>query len=204
MCSERFADERQVSTEGRDRLEHERQIIVPYLQFMCDGRITQLVIGTDDETGKKNGGPNPVIFQIWKPTDNVNYRLFGMIELPQGVTIPGNPEDFLLVNFSIPNNINLFFHHGDVVGYYQPDDLRAKIWTIRNSSYTAYRERVSNYTTTFDLSSNSVETRDDRQPLIHIIYGKCILAKCQTYILDDVCYIATFLIQITSDLRCGQ
>lgn len=171
MCSERFADERQVSTEGRDRLEHERQIIVPYLQFMCDGRITQLVIGTDDETEKKNGGPNPVIFQIWKPTDNVNYRLFGMIELPQGVTIPGNPEDFLLVNFSIPNNINLFFHHGDVVGYYQPDDLRAKIWTIRNSSYTAYREQISNYTTTFDLNGDSVETRDDRQPLIHIIYG---------------------------------
>ena len=176
MCNERFADERQVSIEGRDRLEHERQIIVPYLQFTCNGRITRLIVGTDDETGKKNGGLNPLIFQIWKPTGDATYRLFGMIELPQGVAIPGNPDDFLLVNFSIPNGIDLFFHHGDVVGYYQPDDLRAKIWTIRNSSYTAYRQQVSNYTTTFNISSDSVQTKEDRQPLIHIIYGKCIFS----------------------------
>ena len=133
---------------------------MPYLQFTCNGRITWLIVGTDNETEKNHGGPDPVIFQIWKqPT--ATYNLFGMIELPEGVTVPGEPEDFLLVNFSIPNGINLFFYYGDVVGYYQPDNLRAKIWTIRNSSYTAYRERVSNYTTTFDISSSSVQPKDD-------------------------------------------
>ena len=96
-----------------------------------------------------------------------------MIELPVGVA--GSSNDFLLVNFSIPTDYNLFFHDGDVVGYYQPDDLRAKIWTVRNSSYPAYRLRVSNYTTTFDTSSDSVQVRDDRQPLIHVIHGKQVI-----------------------------
>ena len=95
-----------------------------------------------------------------------------MIELPEGASVAGNPDDFLLVNFSIPTDTNLFFHDGDAVGYYQPDDLRAKIWTIRNSSYPAYRLQVSNYTMTFDTNSDSVEVRNDRQPLIHVIYGK--------------------------------
>ena len=93
-----------------------------------------------------------------------------MIELPQGVAV--GSDDYLLVNFSIPTGTNLFFHDGDVVGYYQPDDLRARIWTVRNSSYPAYRLRVDNYTTTFDINGESVQRRDDRQPLIHMIYGK--------------------------------
>ena len=95
-----------------------------------------------------------------------------MTELPQGASVAGNPDDFLLVNFSIPTGNSLYFRDGDVVGYYQPDDLRAKIWTVRNSSYPAYRLQVSNYTTTFDTSSDSVEMRNERQPLIHVIYGK--------------------------------
>ena len=172
LCTNRFASEQQVTTEGHDRLEHERQIIVPYLQFMCNGRITRLIVGTDDETGKRNGGPNPLIFQIWTPTVDATYRLSGLIELPEGVTTPGNPDDFLLVNFSIPTDVNLFFHHGDVVGYYQPNELRARIWTIRNSSYVAYRLRADNYTTTIDLNDDAVDDRNERQPLIQVIYGK--------------------------------
>ena len=150
-------------------MEHERQIIIPYLQFLCSGRITRLIVGTDKESGR-NSGPNPIIFQIWKPNGNDTYSLFGMIELPEGVA--GDPDDFLLVNFSIPANNSLFFHDGDVVGYYQPDDLRARIWTVRNSSYPAYRIRVDNYTTTFDVHGDSVNVRNDRLPLIHVIYGK--------------------------------
>ena len=138
---------------------------------MCNGRITQLVVGTDRETGRESG-PNPVIFQIWMPTGDATYRLSGMIELPEGVTTPGNPDDFLLVNFSIPSDVNLFFHHGDVVGYYQPDELRARIWTIRDTSYVAYRLRADNYTATIDLNDDAVQERDDRQPLIQVIYGK--------------------------------
>ena len=171
MCTDRFASEQQVSTEGRDRLEHERQIIIPYLQFTCNGRITRLIVATDRETGRESG-LNPVIFQIWKPTGDATFRLFGMIDLPEGVTIPGNPNDFLLVNFSIPADVNLFFHHGDVVGYYQPNELRARIWTIRNDSYVAYRLRTDNYTATFDLNGDEVQTRDERQPLIQVVYGK--------------------------------
>lgn len=144
---------------------------------MCNGRITRLIVGTEDETGKRNGGPNPIIFQIWRPTGDTTYGLFGMIELPEGADVEGSSNGFLLVNFSIPTDNNLFFHDGDVVGYYQPDDLRAKIWTIRNSSYPAYRLRVNNYTATFDTSSDSVEVRNDRQPLIHVVYGK------QSYII---------------------
>ena len=128
--------------------------------------------------------------------DAATYNLFGMIELPEGVTVPREPEEFLLVNFSIPNDINLFFHHGDVVGYYQPDNLRAKIWTIQNSSYTAYRERVSNYTTAFDISSGSVQTKGNRQPLIHVIYGKCIFSYlCQVHVAS---YLMMLIISLAS------
>ena len=179
MCTDRFASEQQVSTEGQDRLEHERQIIIPYLQFACNGRITRLIVGTDRETGRESG-PNPVIFQIWKPTGDATFRLFGMIELPEGVTISGNPDDFLLVNFSIPADVNLFFHHGDVVGYYQPDELRARIWTVRNDSYVAYRLRTNNYTAIFDLNDDEVQTRDERQPLIQVVYGKYYYANNST------------------------
>ena len=186
LCTERFASEQQVSSEGDDRLEHERQIIVPHLRFMCNGRVTRLIVSTDDETGKKNGGPNPLIFQIWQPTGDTTYRLSGMsIELPQGVAVDSSNDDFLLVNFSIPAKINLFFHHGDVVGYYQPDELRAKIWTIRNSSYVAYRLRVNNFTRTFDTDDDSVQTKDDRQPLIHVIYGNTFVLK---YLVVFGCY----------------
>ena len=93
-----------------------------------------------------------------------------MIELPEGVA--GDPRDFLLVNFTIPANNSLFFHDGDVVGYYQPGDLRARIWTIGNSSYPAYYIQADNYTTTFDIHGESVDMRDDQLPLIQVIYGK--------------------------------
>ena len=183
MCTERFASEQQVSSEGDDRLEHERQIIVPHLRFTCNGRVTRLIVSTDDETGR-NSGPNPLIFQIWQPTGNTTYRLSGMpIELPQGVVVDDHLDDFLLVNFSIPANINLFFHHGDVVGYYQPDDLRARIWTIRNSSYVAYRLRANNFTRTFDIDDELVQENSNRQPLIHVIYGNMFLVNCTGMLL---------------------
>ena len=173
LCTERFASEQQVSSEGYTRLRRQRQIIVPHLRFMCNGRVTRLIVSTE-----KDYGPDPLIFQIWQPTGNTTYRLSGMpIELPQGVVVDDRLDDFLLVNFSIPANINLFFHHGDVVGYYQPDDLRARIWTIRNSSYVAYELRANNFTRTFDIDDESVRARDDQQPLIHVIYGN----TCKLY-----------------------
>lgn len=167
MCTDRFASEQEVTGRGDDRLERERQIIVPHLQFMCNGRITRLIVSTDEE-GRRSG-PNPILFQVWKLTGNTTYRLSGMIELPEGVEIS---RDFFLVNFSIPTGVNLFFHDGDVVGYYQPDQIIARIWTIENDLYLAYRLQVDNYTTTFDISDDSVEVRDERWPLIQVIYGK--------------------------------
>ena len=144
---------------------------------MCNGRITRLIVSTDEEGGR-NGGPNPIVFQIWKPTGNTTYRLFGMTELPEGVMLS---RDFFLVNFSIPSGVNLFFHDGDVVGFYQPDMLIARTWTIRNNSYRAYRLRADNYTTTFNTSSDSVDVRNDRQPLIQVIHGKYCMECLYTF-----------------------
>ena len=169
LCTDRFATDVTDNLNDAKTLAHQRQALVPYMQFTCNGRITRLTISTEDQSGKPHYGQNPVTFQMWQPTGSTTYRLVGQVELPEGVTLSGND---LLVNFSIPTGLDLFFHHSDVIGYFQPDDLREKILNDDNdNSYFAYELNTNTIATTFDVSSGSVSRRNSRKPLVKVTHG---------------------------------
>lgn len=167
LCTDRFAVGITDDLSDSKTLAHKKQFLVPYLQFMCNGRITRLTVSTEDQRGKKHYGQNPVTFQVWQPSGLTTYRLAEQIDLPEGVTLSRND---LLVNFTILTGLNLFFHQNDVVGYFQPDDLREKI--LNDDDDDSYYELSTNtIATTFNTNSGSVSRRNSQKPLVKVTYG---------------------------------
>ena len=65
------------------------------------------------------------------------------------------------------------FQTGDVIGYHHGTPLRYQLWSIDSNGYTTYfhRDTISPLNT-FTIISNDVQSADNKQPLIEVMYGK--------------------------------
>ena len=65
------------------------------------------------------------------------------------------------------------FQTGDVIGYHHGTPLRYQLWSIDSNGYTTYfhRDTISPLNT-FTIISNDVQSANNRQPLIEVMYGK--------------------------------
>ena len=62
------------------------------------------------------------------------------------------------------------FQSGDVIGYYHPNEVRYRLWTIETIEYTSYSRDEGSPPTVFNI--NNVDNSDTSQPLIQVLYGK--------------------------------
>ena len=83
-----------------------------------------------------------------------------------------NGDDYYLGNVSCTGNNRIEFQSGDVIGYHQGSDVHYRLWNIDTNGYTPYYYRNTSVPLEFFTISNSVQPRDNRQPLIEVMYGK--------------------------------
>ena len=65
------------------------------------------------------------------------------------------------------------FQSGDVIGYKYANGLGYRVWSIKTAGYKSYHtERSLLSNPSFNLSDGTVRCKDDKQPLIQLIFGK--------------------------------
>ena len=146
-----------------------RQIIMPNLNFSCNGRITGI---TASMYSIRRFGSLPV-FQVWHPLSpglNV-YSKIGQVqfEAPEGENI----TRVYISTVSLTGNDQIEFQSGDVIGCYQPFNSRYIVGANNHSrNYTSYFTSSSSLTTT-TINVNSVNYFETMfQPLISVIIGE--------------------------------
>ena len=143
-----------------------RQIIMPNLNFSCNGRITGVTANMYSIT---RFGSLPV-FQVWHPLSpglNV-YSKIGQVqfEAPEGENI----TRVYISTVSLTGNDQIEFQSGDVIGCYQPFNSRYTVGANNDTNYTSYFTRSSSLTTTAINVNNYFETI--LQPLISVMIGE--------------------------------
>ena len=143
-----------------------RQVIVPRIEFSCNGRITGYLISLESDS---SSGGYPSV-QVWHPTSSTVYTRVDT-ECALTANDISNMGDYYLGDVSCNGNNRIEFQSGDVIGYHQGDEMRYRLWSIETMGYTSYYHDESNPLTTFNIN-NVDSTIENRQPLIQVMYGK--------------------------------
>ena len=143
---------------------HNRLIIIPRLNFTCNGRITSIAARVSF-----NNRDNYPFVQVWRAASVGSvYNKIGEAQLlSRGRPIPG----YLVANITLTGNNRIEVQSGDVVGYYHPHEARLRVRTIRTRGYILYQFSGSHESV--DLN-NSISNDDNQQPLIQFTIGKCL------------------------------
>ena len=160
-----------------------RQVIIPSMNFNCNGRITSVAASIDspDIFGIRIGDTLPV-FQVWHPqTPGSNiYSVIGQVQFQLG-TLQSRGYFNSVVSLTGDNRIE--FQAGDVIGYYHPSNP-IRVVGIIISNYISYAFSFNNLTTINISNYNGFQ----RQPLISVMTGEFILtiaiAKSVSYSID--------------------
>ena len=140
------------------------QIIMPSLNFTCNGRISGV---TANVSVLWESGSLPV-FQVWHPL-SPGSNIYSKIGEVQFETEARVSSYFISVSLTSLRNNQIEFQSGDVIGCYQPFNSPYRILWISDASYTVYFNSVSNSTDTV----NSVNYRTRIwQPLISVMTGE--------------------------------
>ena len=143
----------------------DRTVIVPRLNFTCNGRITNIRV----RISTRDTGTDFPSIQVWRqsPTPQL-YNLVGgvQIQLSHLNTQSANQEAII----SLTGNDRIQFLSGDVIGFYNPPDSGYVFEDIPTLGYVYYVFVGSN-AESFDLATASV-VPNRRQPLIQFILGE--------------------------------
>jgi len=153
----------------------ERQIIVPWLNFTCNGRITGIIVSTK----KNDGGLHNPYLEVWHPQtpDSTIYNKIGEVQLTDSeavVEIDGDGNIFWLLKTFLDEGNKIEFESGDSVGFYHPPASHYHLWTIEATGYTGYGNISSNPLSTFSLDNSQISA-PDRQPLVEFTIGTCVI-----------------------------
>ena len=145
------------------------RVIVPRINFSCNGRITGYLISLERLSG---GGRNELpIIQVYRPTIGSLFNEKDHYTLNRDEIT--NMGDYYLANVSFTNNDRIEFQSDDVIGYYIPDGSRYNVWNIETEGYTSYIDEDDRES--FSINSETDSTEDNRQPLILVIFGKAYI-----------------------------
>ena len=156
-----------VQQRGDANIGRNRQLIVPRLNFTCNGRINSIRARVNyDET--KNSYP---CFQVWRATsaDSTIYNKTGEVQLSDDqVTRSGG---FLIANIMLSSNDAIEFQLGDVVGYYHPSSSRYLVRHILTDGYVLYRFNGPPAADNSEDISQPSGMATNRQPLLQFDIG---------------------------------
>lgn len=164
ICS----DDVDIQLDGNDQVGTGRIVIVPRLNFTCDGRITNIRAKMSRRTGFLIFG-RPYL-QIWRPMSLIYNRIHVVQINFDHVTLLSDSR--VIINITLTGDERMEFQSGDVIGYYHPSNSRYQVRTIRTDGYIQYRSDGSSASTSVDLNTaSSGDITDQRQPLIQFTIG---------------------------------
>ena len=147
------------------------QVIVPDSDFSCNGRITGYLISLESAS---SSGDYPIV-QVWHPTNSTVYtRVDTECPLTESdISRMRNGDEYYLGNVTCTGENRIEFQSGDVIGYYHANEVQYRLWTIETMGYTSYIHDQGSPSNMFNI--NNVDYSETRQPLIQVLYGKCVL-----------------------------
>ena len=144
----------------------DRTVIVPRLNFACNGRITNIRVSVNGST--HNTGTNFPYVQVWRQSPpSQPYTLVERVQIQPSHLI--NQSANLEANISLTGNNRIQFLSGDVIGFYNPPDSGYTIEDVRTDGYVYYVFRGSN-ASSLNLATGFMSNR--RQPLIQFTLGE--------------------------------
>ena len=157
-----------VQQDGGSQIGSDRVAIIPRLNFTCNGTITSVIARVRFDSDRID---YPA-FQVWRltSTGSTTYNKIGEVQLQSDDQVTGSGE-YQTANIILTGNNTIEVQSGDVVGYYHPPDVRYQVRTIRTDGYILYQFDGSHESV--DLN-HDVDIRNNRQPLIQFIIGRCV------------------------------
>ena len=104
-----------VQQNGNNQIGRDRLVIIPRLNFTCNGSITSIRARVAfDDSSNRNEYPS---FQIWRPSTTVSpeYNIIGEVEL-QDNQVFLDSDNFGIANITLTGNNIIEVQSGDVVG----------------------------------------------------------------------------------------
>ena len=148
-----------------------RTVIVPRLNFTCNGRITNIRVRIDSATEifPDNTGTNLPYIQVWRqsPTSQLNYSLVDKVQIQSDHL--NTQLTYLEAIIPLTGNDRIQFLSGDVIGFYNPPDSGYVTRDIQTTGYVFYVFVGSN-ASSFNLSAGIMSDR--KQPLIQFTLGE--------------------------------
>ena len=157
-----------IQQEPNSRFGRERLVIIPRLNFSCNGRVTNIRARVNRSLA--NTELTLLYFQVWRPLSS-NSRIYNKISEFQFQSNDQVTKG--IVNISLTGNA-MEFHSGDVIGYYQPSQTHYAVTDINIEGYVLYRFDISPPPNLVDLSE-ATRTFNARQPLLQFTIGNIII-----------------------------
>ena len=157
---------------GFFRVPPERQALFPFANFSCNGRITGVTASVDTVT---NGVTlNYPYLEVWHPqAPGVGvFDKVGEVQIKSEVVkeVDASDNTFWLLSISLNGSDRVEFEFGDVIGFFQPSDMRYVLWMIETKGYTGYGNIASISSSTLSIAAVDI-TAPDRQPMFELIVG---------------------------------
>ena len=118
----------------------DRTVIVPRLNFTCNGRITNIRVRIDNATElfPDNAGTNFPYIQVWRqsPTSQLNYSLVNKVQIQSDHL--NTQLTYLEAIIQLTGNNRIQFLSGDVIGFYHPPDSGYVTRDIQTPGYVFY------------------------------------------------------------------
>ena len=153
-----------------------RVSIITRLNFTCNGTIIRIRARVRCNCGGNT--TNFPFFQVWRPTSGGStvYNRVGEVQLQSDDQVTSGSNGFQEANIILTGNNTIQFQSGDVMGYYDPGDVRYQVRTITTAGYLLHHNQFAQSPETIDL--NNFNPIANRQPLIQFTVGKCTCKDC--------------------------
>ena len=161
-------DVNNVQQVGNDIISPDRTVIVPRLNFTCNGRITNIRVGLN----RTNDGANFPYVQVRRPLPSASLLFYGLVnnvQIQSSHLTQFNMSTFQEATILLTGHNRIQFLSGDVIGFYSPPDSGYVIRDIATTGYVYYIFEGSN-ASVFTLGSGVMSNR--RQPLIQFTLGE--------------------------------
>ena len=161
------ADRVTIQQNGYDLVNRHEIVIIPRLNFTCDGRITNIRVRIVPPFFLDISNEYPYI-QVWRPSTQMVYDKIGEIQVQRSQL---SRPFFFEGNIPLTDSDSILVQSGDVVGFYNPPGTDHYVRTIPTEGYVLYSFAGSIDTMSLNLS-NATGSTGRHQPLIQFTFGK--------------------------------
>ena len=179
-----------VQQNGNEIISPGRTVIVPRLNFTCNGEITNIRVRVSNRTS----GTNFPYIQLWRESSTPQlYNLVGQVQI-QSSHISSTGLTHQEANIVLTSIDRIQFLSGDVIGFYNPSDTGYVIDDIQTDGYVYY---VFVGSSASSQNLNNGFTSNRRQPLIQFTIGESVYIYI-IYVVTVLCTSMSLLPMFSS------